>query len=124
MVDLAKQLIDRQSGRYDPADLEDRYETRLRAMIDAKLKGEGVEDKEEASEPVVPNVVDLMAALKTSLGQTAVKPPGQKSTGEKPIGKKPQGNSRRWNRLPGKKRRQKAGAQKAAGARSAVTVNA
>ena len=38
---LATQLIDRQTGRYDPADVEDRYETRLRAMIDAKLKGEG-----------------------------------------------------------------------------------
>jgi DNA end-binding protein Ku len=30
MVDLAVQLIKRQSGKYDPADLEDRYETRLR----------------------------------------------------------------------------------------------
>jgi DNA end-binding protein Ku len=39
-------------------------------MIDAKLKGEGI----DASEPEVPertNVVDLMAALKKSLGQTA-----------------------------------------------------
>jgi DNA end-binding protein Ku len=35
MVDLAMQLIQRQSGKYDPSDLEDRYETRLRAMIDA-----------------------------------------------------------------------------------------
>jgi DNA end-binding protein Ku len=68
MVQLAAQLVQRQSGEYDSADLEDRYETRLRAMIDAKLKGEGV----EASEPEEPdrtNVVDLMAALKKSLGQ-------------------------------------------------------
>ena len=41
MVQLATQLIQRQAGKYDPGDLEDRYETRLRAMIDAKLKGEG-----------------------------------------------------------------------------------
>ena len=27
MVQLAVQLIDRQTGRYDPADLEDRYAT-------------------------------------------------------------------------------------------------
>jgi DNA end-binding protein Ku len=68
MVQLATQLVQRQSGEYDSADLEDRYETRLRAMIDAKLKGEGI----EASEPEEPdrtNVVDLMAALKKSLGQ-------------------------------------------------------
>ncbi len=47
MVQLASQLVQRQSGKYDAADLEDRYETRLRAMIDAKLKGEGI----DASEP-------------------------------------------------------------------------
>ena len=29
-VDLAVQLINRQTAKYDPADLEDRYETRLR----------------------------------------------------------------------------------------------
>jgi DNA end-binding protein Ku len=68
MVALARQLIDRQSTAYDPSDIEDRYETRLRAMIDAKLKGEGIED-EEAPEPDRSNVVDLMAALKRSLGQ-------------------------------------------------------
>ena len=43
MVQLAKQLIDRQTAKYDPSDIEDRYETRLREMIDAKLKGEGIE---------------------------------------------------------------------------------
>jgi hypothetical protein len=43
MVQLAKQLIDRQTAAYDPSDLEDRYETRLRAMIEAKLKGEGLD---------------------------------------------------------------------------------
>ena len=68
MVQLATQLVQRQSGQYDATDLEDRYETRLRAMIDAKLKGEGV-DLGEPAEPDRTNVVDLMAALKKSLGQ-------------------------------------------------------
>ncbi len=66
MVQLAVQLIDRQTGRYDPADVEDRYETRLRAMIDAKLKGEGLE-AQEAAPADRGNVVDLMAALKKVL---------------------------------------------------------
>jgi DNA end-binding protein Ku len=39
MVQLATQHVQRQSGKYDSADLEDCYETRLRAMIYAKLKG-------------------------------------------------------------------------------------
>jgi DNA end-binding protein Ku len=42
VVQLAKQLIERQSGQSDPSDLEDGYETRLRAMTDAKLTGEGI----------------------------------------------------------------------------------
>ncbi|WP_428490677.1 Ku protein [Rhodopila sp.] len=70
MVKLATQLIDRQTGRYDPSDLEDRYETRLREMIDAKLKGEGIEE-EATPEPAQTNVIDLMAALKRSLGDDA-----------------------------------------------------
>ena len=72
MIQLATQLIDRQTGKYDPADIEDRYETRLRAVIDAKLKGEGIE-AETTEEPDRSNVVDLMAALRKSLGQTEEK---------------------------------------------------
>jgi DNA end-binding protein Ku len=73
MITLARQLIDRQTTTYEPSDIEDRYETRLRAMIDAKLKGEGIED-EETEEPDRGNVVDLMAALKKSLGQADGEP--------------------------------------------------
>jgi DNA end-binding protein Ku len=73
MVNLATQLIDRQTGTYDPSDIEDKYETRLRALIDAKLKGEGVEE-EPMEEPDRGNVVDLMAALRKSLGQGSGEP--------------------------------------------------
>ena len=74
MVQLARQLIDRQTTQYDPADLEDRYETRLRAMIDAKLKGEGI-DTAAPAEPERGNVIDLMAALKKSLGEAKPQKP-------------------------------------------------
>ena len=73
MVQLATQLVQRQAGKYDASDLEDRYETRLRALIDAKLKGEGIEAAEEPQ--IASNVVDLMAALKKSLGQAAEEKP-------------------------------------------------
>ena len=69
MVALATQLIDRQTGAYDPADTEDRYEARLRELIQAKLRGEGLADEDEP-EPDRGNVVDLMAALKRSLGES------------------------------------------------------
>jgi DNA end-binding protein Ku len=87
MVQLAKQLIERQIGRYDPSDLEDRYETRLRAMIDAKLKGEGIRE-DSVTEPDRGNVIDLMAALKKSLGQSAEPPARAKRPPCKPPLKK------------------------------------
>ena len=68
MVKLATQLIERQEARFERADLEDRYEARLRAVIEAKLKGEGIAPEEPAT-PRADNVIDLMAALKRSLGQ-------------------------------------------------------
>ncbi len=68
MVDLARQLIERQSGRFDPGDIEDRYETRLREVIDAKIAGEDPEPP-PANENDDGKVVDLMAALRRSLGQ-------------------------------------------------------
>jgi DNA end-binding protein Ku len=67
MVKLATQLIERQNGTFQADDSEDRYEAKLRQVIDAKLKGEGF-TPEELPEPERSNVVDLMAALKASLG--------------------------------------------------------
>jgi hypothetical protein len=67
-VKLAVQLIDRLAGQYDAADIEGRYESRLREYIAAKLRGEGIETYDE-EEPDRSNVVDLMAALRKSLGQ-------------------------------------------------------
>ncbi len=66
MVGLATQLIDRQTGTYDQSDAEDRYEARLRELIEAKLKGEGLSQEPEP-EADRGNVIDLMAALKQSL---------------------------------------------------------
>ena len=68
MIALATQLINRQNGKFQPDDTEDRYEAKLRQVIDAKLKGEGI-TPEKSSEPERDNVIDLMAALKASLGK-------------------------------------------------------
>lgn len=87
MVKLAQQLIERQVGSFDPADGEDRYETRLREVIDAKLKGEGVEM--EIPEEDRSNVIDLMAALKQSLsGKTEGKSKTRQKLESKPAPRK------------------------------------
>lgn len=69
MIKLARQLIDRQTGSYDPADVQDRYEARLRDLIEAKLKGEGLAPENVAAAGTS-NVVDLMAALRRSVEQS------------------------------------------------------
>jgi len=96
MIALATQLIDRQTGAYDPADTEDRYETRLRDLIQAKLRGEGLAEEDEP-EPEHSNVIDLMAALKRSLGEF------EKSitkSGAKPVAEAPAPSRRKGRASP------------------------
>ena len=82
MIKLATQLIERQSGKFDLQDMDDRYQARLRQVIEAKLKGKGLKP---APEPQADGkVVDLMAALKRSLGQGGGKlPAAPKRTAKK-----------------------------------------
>src|SRR5271166_2989526 len=80
MVSLAKQLIQRQTGQHDPADLENLYESRLRTMLDVEIKGEGLHEEGKVLADRG-NVIDLMAALKKSLGQTAPEPAQKRPPG-------------------------------------------
>jgi DNA end-binding protein Ku len=82
MVKLAIELVKRQTSPYQSADIEDRYERRMREMIQAKLKGEGI--TEEVAEPAQSNVIDLMAALKRSLGPSAEAPAAAARASKKP----------------------------------------
>jgi len=108
MVSLATQLINRQTGEYDPADFEDRYEARMRELIEAKLKGEGF-DAEEKEQPDRGNVIDLMGALRRSLGQEpgAAAPPPQKKAAPEAKQKATSGQTRK-GATPDETRRQPA----------------
>ncbi len=101
MVKLATQLIERQTGTYDPADFEDRYETRLRALLDAKLKGEGLGQEEEA-EPDRSNVIDIMAALKASLARQKDAPTASAQVAEPTSETKPKASRSRSEDAPPK----------------------
>lgn len=96
MVGLATQLIDRQTGTYDQSDAEDRYEARLRELIEAKLKGEGLSQEPEP-EADRGNVIDLMAALKQSLADAKGAPakPGKPRAAPKPTVKRPAASARK-----------------------------
>ncbi len=84
MIGLATHLITRQSAAFDLSDMEDRYEARLRQVIEAKMEGKGL--KAEPAEKSDGKVVDLMAALGRSLGQKHDAPAAKP---EKPAAKKP-----------------------------------
>ena len=67
MVDIAARIIEQQEGPFDPSQFTDRYEEALRALIKEKEKGHTVTAPEEPKEA---EVLDLMEALKRSLGQS------------------------------------------------------
>jgi DNA end-binding protein Ku len=97
MVKLAIQLVERQTAPFEPSDLEDRYETRLRQVIEAKLAGQGIAPAEQAPRP--DNVIDLMAALKQSLGRGAE---GARSARSQPAAQRPR-KAAAQHRTPRKK---------------------
>ncbi len=66
MLDLAEKLIEQKVTHFDPKDYEDRYEIALMAMIKEKLKGH---KPIVATAPERGNVINLMDALKASLGE-------------------------------------------------------
>jgi DNA end-binding protein Ku len=67
MIAIASKIIEQQEGPFDPSQFNDRYEDALRALIKEKQKGHTVKAPEEPKEA---EVIDLMDALKRSLGQS------------------------------------------------------
>ena len=66
---LAQQLIASLAAPFEPQKYRDTYQDNVRAMIDAKLKGQEVT---EVAQPHLAPVVDLMEALKKSLAENQV----------------------------------------------------
>lgn len=67
MVDLAVQLIEKKTAPFKPEKYEDHYEAALKELIREKMKGRTIIAREEAPAKGT-NVVDLMEALKRSVG--------------------------------------------------------
>lgn len=73
MVDLAVQLITKKSSAFAPDKYEDHYQTALKQLVQDKVKGRKIIAPHEEGRPKGTNVVDLMAALKKSVGETGGK---------------------------------------------------
>jgi len=65
MLDLAKHIVSQKAGNFEPEKFEDHYETALVDLINQKRAGKPITPKER---PRGENVVDLMEALRRSVG--------------------------------------------------------
>ena len=65
MLDLARHIVNQKAGHFEPDKFEDQYETALIDLINQKRAGKPITAKER---PRGENVVDLMDALRKSIG--------------------------------------------------------
>ena len=71
LLDMASMLIERKTGEFDPKEFHNRYVDSLHRLIEKKQKAKGgqkIIEEEDEGPPKGSNVIDLMAALKKSLG--------------------------------------------------------
>lgn len=66
MIELASHILETKTAKFDPHAFKDRYENALRAVVRRKAAGKAIEP---AVQPENASVVDLMAALRQSLGR-------------------------------------------------------
>jgi len=66
MLDLAKHIVEQKSAHFEPDKFEDHYEAALTELLNKKQKGVPLT---AAKKPAPSNVVNLMDALRASIGQ-------------------------------------------------------
>jgi DNA end-binding protein Ku len=89
---MASMLIERKAGEFDPSEFHNRYVDALKDLIAEKQKKKGekvIQDPDaDAPPPKGSNVIDLMAALKKSLGEKEAAGKAKKATARKSTAKK------------------------------------
>lgn len=90
LLDLATTLIEKKTGKFDASKFHDRYVDALHRLIEKKSKAKGKKILEDVSEPAAArgsNVIDLMAALKKSLGDEKKSPATKAAAAKTSAGK-------------------------------------
>jgi len=103
-LEMARQLIGSMAGPWRPDDFKDEYRDRLRAVIDRRMKHEGVVvtegDEDVQREGIATNVVDFETLLKKSIAENKRTPakkaaPAKRATGKAPARKSAAGATAR-----------------------------
>jgi DNA end-binding protein Ku len=87
-VEMAEQLIESLTRRFDPNTYRDEYREQLLAMIERKAAGEEVLEAPEGEEPEPTKAPDLMAALEQSIAAVQGKKDGKPAKKPKAKAKK------------------------------------
>jgi DNA end-binding protein Ku len=82
MLDLAKHIVEKKSGSFEPEHFEDHYEAALIDLINRKRSG--VATTAKAAPKTAGNVINLMDALKRSIATEQRAAPAAKAKGKKP----------------------------------------
>ncbi|MCK1598834.1 Ku protein [Bradyrhizobium sp. 164] len=80
MLDLARHIVNQKAGRFRPEKFEDHYETALIDLINQKRAGKPILPKDR---PKGENVVDLMDALRKSVGAATAETKAPKKAAKK-----------------------------------------
>ncbi|MDA9538809.1 DNA repair protein [Bradyrhizobium sp. CCBAU 21362] len=110
MLDLAKHIVNQKAGHFEPDKFEDQYETALVDLINQKRAGRPITPKER---PRGENVVDLMDALRKSVGGAAAEKKAPTKPAKKPR-KAAAGQKEMLMPITGKKPAKESGAKKSA----------
>lgn len=113
MLDLAKHIVNQKAGQFDPEKFEDHYESALVELINQKRAGKAIVPKDR---PKGENVVDLMDALRKSVGSAAAETEAAKKPAKK-AKKAAAGQKEMLMPIAGKKPAKDAAKKPAAGAR-------
>jgi DNA end-binding protein Ku len=84
MLDLARHIVDQKSGHFEPEKFEDHYEAALSELLAKKQKGLPIT---AAKKPAPDNVVNLMDALRASIGQKGKPAPSSAKRAKAPAKK-------------------------------------
>ncbi|WP_419825702.1 Ku protein [Sphingomonas sp.] len=107
LLDLATSLIEKKAAKFDASEYHDRYVDALKDLIERKRKAKGGKvslDSDDKPAKGGSNVIDLMAALRKSVGNDdapagrtpAAKPTAKKATpAKKPVAAKPATRARK-----------------------------
>ena len=111
MLDLAKHIVNQKSGNFEPEKFDDHYKSALVDLINQKRSGKPIIPKER---PRGENVVDLMEALRQSVGGAVAAETKTKKSAKKPR-KAAAGQREMLMPIAGKKPAKETAAKKPAG---------